>query len=105
VADSSKRSGLNKRKVTTTRTITAELKITETVEKTEDPPLFSMKDFPKKRMWFIGLGVLLDVASNLLASFLQSTFFLQNLIPISLLNLCVALLFVYVFYKGARKES
>jgi hypothetical protein len=94
-----------RKKVTTTRTITAELRITETIEEVEKPISNETKLVQSKSIQIFILGIILDVAGNLLATTLQLGFLLQNIISYLFLNLIFASLLILVALRGCKNRK
>ncbi len=91
--------------VTTTRVITAELRVTETIERVEQLPSISRNRSAARIKKYLIMGVFLDIAGNLLAAVLQLGLILQNVIPYVLLNLLVAMGIIFVVLREHRRGA
>lgn len=96
---------VKKTTVTTTRVITAELRVTETTERVEQPPSLSRSRSAARRKKYLIMGVFLDIAGNLLAAGLQLGLILQNMVPYVVLNLLVAMGLIFVVQREYKRDA
>ena len=96
---------VKKTTVTTTRVITAELRVTETIERVEQLPSLSRNRPAARSKKYLIMGVFLDIAGNLLAAILQLGLILQNVVPYVLLNLLVVMGIIFIVQREYKRGA